>query len=56
MMLHHRAALVGLAVMAYFGFMAGAKNLASTPMPVDNVQGSVVLPPTLQTVLYMGDR
>ena len=56
MMLYRRAAMVGFAVIAYFGFMVGAKNLASKPMPVDDIQGSVVLPPTLQTVLYLGDR
>jgi hypothetical protein len=56
MTLNHRILLLMLAVVAYCAFVAGSKNLAATPMKADDVQGSVVLPPTLQTVLYMGDR
>ncbi len=56
MTLNKRIGILMLAVLAYCGFVAGSRNLAATPMKADDVQGSVVLPPTLQTVLYMGDR
>lgn len=51
-----RPALWLLAVLGYLGFIAGAKNLATSPLRVTDIEGSVVLPPTLQTVLYLGDR
>ena len=51
-----RSMLYVLAVLGYLGFIAGAKSLATSPLRVMDVDGSVVLPPSLQTVLYLGDR
>lgn len=45
-----------LALLAYLVFIAAAKNIASTPDGMSDTGGSVVLPPPLQTVLYLGDR
>ncbi len=42
-----------LAILAYLVFIVGAKNFA--PTHSDEVPGSVVLPPALQTILYLGD-
>ena len=51
-----RVTLLGFAALAYLLFAIAAKNLSSSPMRVDEVPGSVVLPPQLQAVLYLGDR
>lgn len=51
-----RTMLGTVAILAYLGFITGAKNLASSPLRMTDVEGSVVLPPTLQAVLYLGDK
>jgi hypothetical protein len=50
-----RPTLFLAAALAYLAFVGAAKNIASSPMRVDEVEGSVVMPPALQTVLYFGD-
>jgi hypothetical protein len=45
-----------LVVVAYGVFIAGAKSLSGSPLRTEGIEGSVVLPPHLQTILYMGDR
>lgn len=44
-----------LAVLAYLLFAVATKNIVSQPPRMVEMEGSVVLPPALQTVLYFGD-
>ena len=51
-----RIALLCLALGAYLLFLVGAKEVSSSRIRADELPGSVVMPPTLQAVLYFGDR
>lgn len=44
-----------LAVLAYAVFAMATRNIVSQPVAMNGMEGSVVLPPSLQTVLYFGD-
>lgn len=47
---------LGLTFLAYLVFLSGAKSLSSATVRPADVPGSVVLPATMQTALYLGDR
>jgi hypothetical protein len=44
-----------LAILAYLLFAVATKTISSHPAQTAEIEGSVVLPPALQTVLYFGD-
>lgn len=52
----HRMVLPAILVVAYVLFVLSAKSLSTTHLRASEVDGSVVLPPILQTALYLGDR
>jgi hypothetical protein len=50
------AAGLAVALCAYIAFVAGARLIGTRGVAVTDAMDSVVLPPSLQTVLYLGDR
>lgn len=44
-----------LAALAYLIFAAATKNISTYPVQMAEMNGAVVLPPALQTILYFGD-
>jgi hypothetical protein len=48
-------AWLAAALVAYGVFIAAAKGISAAPPSTGEMEGSVVLPPALQTVIYLGD-
>lgn len=46
----------GILVVAYLAFVGAAQRLAATPVPENVMEGSVVLPPAVQSIIYLGDK
>ena len=47
---------IGAMVVFYLFFVVGARGVSSSASDVSQIEGAVVLPPALQTILYLGDR